>query len=122
MDTDHRRNQLSEMESVRIAYLFADVDLLPSIEKSLILWFKPPLNGAQVASEDGAQGFTERKDYATRFQNKGDQPMGKPVCVALPLEIDKAVRSLSGGARSEWLRRVITEAAQRELIETENHE
>jgi hypothetical protein len=34
--------------------------------------------------------------------------------VKLPIHIDKTVRSLPN--RSAWLRRVITEAAQRELI------
>jgi hypothetical protein len=45
------------------------------------------------------------------------EPMGNPVCVALPLGVDALVRSLSN--RSEWLRRVITEAAQRELLTAE---
>jgi hypothetical protein len=57
-----------------------------------------------------------RGDYATRFQNLGDAPMGKPVSVALPADVDAAVRSLSGGARSDWLRRVICDAARRELM------
>ncbi len=35
----------------------------------------------------------------------------------VPVEIDAAVRSLPN--RSEWLRRVITEAAQRELLSKE---
>jgi CopG-like RHH_1 or ribbon-helix-helix domain, RHH_5 len=36
------------MEAVRIAYLFSDVDLLPSIEAALIKWFQPSLNGAEI--------------------------------------------------------------------------
>lgn len=60
----------------------------------------------------------QRKDYATRFQVKGDEPLGKPVCVALPLEVDEAVRSLPD--RSAWLRRVISEAAERELLNSAN--
>lgn len=55
-----------------------------------------------------------RGDYKTRFQVKGTEPLGKPICVALPLDVDEAVRALSD--RSEWLRRVISEAAQRELL------
>jgi CopG-like RHH_1 or ribbon-helix-helix domain, RHH_5/GIY-YIG catalytic domain len=44
----HRYVQLSKMEAVRIAYLFSDVDLLPSIEAALIKWFQPSLNGAEI--------------------------------------------------------------------------
>jgi hypothetical protein len=36
----------------------------------------------------------------------------KPVSVKLPIEIDKFVRSLPN--RTEWLRQVIVEAAERE--------
>lgn len=37
------------------------------------------------------------------------------LCVRLSTEIDKAIRDL-GSDRTPWLRRVITEAAQRELL------
>ncbi|MGB7415619.1 MAG: hypothetical protein WA902_15540 [Thermosynechococcaceae cyanobacterium] len=36
--------------------------------------------------------------------------------VRVPTEIETAVKSLPKSNRSEWLRRVITEAAQRELM------
>jgi len=44
----HRHYQLSEIDSVRIAYLTADTDLLPSIEAALIQWFNPVLNGSDI--------------------------------------------------------------------------
>jgi hypothetical protein len=48
----------------------------------------------------------------------GDEPLATTGLTAkVPLEIDAAVRALPN--RSEWLRRVITEAAQRELINPE---
>jgi hypothetical protein len=54
-----------------------------------------------------------RRDIETRFKpQQGSYAI--PVAVALPKDIDKVVRSLPN--RSEWLRRVITEAAQRELL------
>jgi hypothetical protein len=40
------------------------------------------------------------------------------LCVRLPTEIDKVIRDL-GSDRTPWLRRVITEAAQRELLAQE---
>jgi hypothetical protein len=43
-----------------------------------------------------------------------DKPTAQPVCVALTYDIDEVVRQIPN--RSEWLRRVITEAAQRELM------
>ena len=40
------------------------------------------------------------------------------LCVRLPVEIDEVIRDL-GDKRSEWLRRVIVEAAHRELMGNE---
>lgn len=55
---------------------------------------------------------------AKKFPPAKDLPagvvLGNPVCVALPLPVDDAVRALPN--RSEWLRRVIVEAAQQELL------
>ena len=55
---------------------------------------------------------------AKQFPPAPDVPpnvkLGEPVAVALPLPIDVEVRRLKN--RSMWLRRVITEAAQRELM------
>lgn len=49
------------------------------------------------------------------FKPKGQRPMAKAaLCVRLPVEIDNAIRSL-GNRRTEWLRQVIIEAAQRDL-------
>ena len=45
----HRHYQLSEIGLVQIAYLTADIDLLPSIEAALIQWFQPRLNGSPSA-------------------------------------------------------------------------
>lgn len=60
---------------------------------------------------------TQSRSAGGQFQAI-DEPMGSPVCVALPLAIDEAVRELEN--RSAWLRRVIVEAAQRELIGNTN--
>lgn len=47
----------------------------------------------------------------------GDQVLAaKPLAVKLPQRIDSVIRSLPN--KAEWLRRVITEAAERELTET----
>lgn len=49
------------------------------------------------------------------FKPLGEQALAsKPVAVKLPKDIDEAVRSLSNP--SEWLRRVIVEAARQELM------
>ncbi|MBW4550754.1 MAG: hypothetical protein KME35_06545 [Aphanocapsa sp. GSE-SYN-MK-11-07L] len=55
-----------------------------------------------------------RRDFETRFKPQPDSLARLPVSVALSKETDALVRSLPN--RSEWLRRVITEAAQRELL------
>ena len=61
-----------------------------------------------------------RKDIETRFKQIGDKPLSPklpPINVRLTPEIDQVVRPLPN--RSEWLRRVITEAAERELMQQE---
>ncbi|AFY62799.1 hypothetical protein [Synechococcus sp. PCC 6312] len=55
---------------------------------------------------------------AKQFPPAPDVPptvkLGEPICVAVPLPIDAEIRRLKN--RSIWLRRVIIEAAQRELM------
>lgn len=58
-----------------------------------------------------------RDPSTQRFQEKPGAYARTPVSVLLPKEIDRVVRALPN--RTEWLRRVITEAAEREgLLET----
>ena len=59
-----------------------------------------------------------RADYLTRFKQANDAPLDKAVTgVRLPMEVGELVRSLPPSKRSEWLRRVISEAAKRELAQ-----
>ena len=44
----HRSSQLFKMESVRVSYLPVDTGSLLEVEKALIQWFKPSLNGSEV--------------------------------------------------------------------------
>lgn len=60
---------------------------------------------------------TQPRSELGTFKAAGET-RGNPVSVALPLTIDEVVRGLEN--RSEWLRRVIVEAAQRELIGSNN--
>jgi hypothetical protein len=55
--------------------------------------------------------------HATRQDDTTEQLSSLTLGARLPVSIDAAVRSLPN--RSAWLRRVITEAAQRELLNTE---
>jgi hypothetical protein len=55
------------------------------------------------------------RGFEGRYAPVGDQALAeRPTQVRLTVEIEAAVRSLPN--RAEWLRRVITEAAQRELL------
>ena len=59
-----------------------------------------------------------RADYLTRFKQVSDAPLDKVVTgVRLSMEVGELVRSLPPSKRSEWLRRVISEAAKRELVQ-----
>lgn len=56
----------------------------------------------------------------TPFPRVGSEPLAeKQVQVRLPVSIDAAVQEL-GNKKTEWLRRVITEAAKRELMTNSN--
>lgn len=52
------------------------------------------------------------------FPKVTDEPLAKaPVCVKLTERIDSLVRLLPPAERSAWIRRVVTEAAEKELAE-----
>jgi uncharacterized membrane protein len=55
-----------------------------------------------------------------RADSDGTALATKQIQVRLPVEIDALVRALPD--RSVWLRRVIVEAARRELMNTQNKE
>ncbi len=50
------------------------------------------------------------------FKPKGATALSGRLFVRVAPEIESAVKSLPRDGRSDWLRRVITEAAQRELM------
>lgn len=55
-----------------------------------------------------------KEDTQFKGEGLGIKHGVKPLCVKLPPDIDEIVRALPN--RSDWMRRVIVEAAQRELI------
>lgn len=53
-----------------------------------------------------------------KFKPIGDKALArKPLFVKVPQEILDAVESLPSGERSTWLRKVVSEAVKRELID-----
>ncbi|MBD3884454.1 hypothetical protein IFO70_22180 [Phormidium tenue FACHB-886] len=60
-----------------------------------------------------------RPDHLTRFRPTGAVPLSdRPVSVKLPVSVDAFVRAMP--EPSEWLRRVICEAVERELKSSNN--
>ncbi|MBD2309518.1 hypothetical protein H6G17_29170 [Chroococcidiopsis sp. FACHB-1243] len=59
-----------------------------------------------------------RADYQTRFRSTDNaSDLAKQATgVKLPKEIDAVIRALPVAERSAWLRRVISEAAEKELL------
>lgn len=58
-----------------------------------------------------------RKDYETRFKKTTDVELDSKVTgVRLPVTIGEAIRSIPDKERSAWLRKVITEAVEKELL------
>lgn len=52
------------------------------------------------------------------FTQIGDQPLSRKVRgVRLPIDIDAAIEAMPSEQRSEWLRRIICEAAKRDLMQ-----
>lgn len=50
------------------------------------------------------------------YASVGEQKLAeKAISVKLPVDVDTVVRTLSNADRANWLRRIITEAAQKEL-------
>ncbi len=57
------------------------------------------------------------KDEQGRFISQNPEPLAeKALSVRLPVSIDAIIRKLPSEERAAWLRRVLSEAAQRELI------
>lgn len=53
---------------------------------------------------------------AKQFRVLGDEPLAKVRGIRLPQSVDAAIEALPANERSAWLRRVISEAAERELM------
>lgn len=57
------------------------------------------------------------KDEQGRFISQNPEPLAdKALSVRLPVSIDAVIRKLPSEQRAAWLRRVLCEAAQRELM------
>ena len=57
------------------------------------------------------------KDDLGRFMSPNPEPLAdKALSVRLPVSIDAVIRALPSDQRSDWLRRVLGEAAKRELL------
>lgn len=62
----HKENELIKIGNIRLAWLeVSDKSLLPTIEKALINWFNPPLNGIkQLTSQKNSKKFLLPYYYA----------------------------------------------------------
>ncbi len=57
------------------------------------------------------------QNHETRFVPFHQEKLSRCVIGAkVPIDVEQAVRALPSDKRSEWIRRVITEAARRELM------
>jgi hypothetical protein len=60
------------------------------------------------------------KDEQGRFVSQNPEPLAeKAISVRLPVSIDAVIRALPSDERSQWLRRVLCEAAEQELVPKE---
>ncbi len=57
------------------------------------------------------------KDDLGRFMSPNPEPLAdKALSVRLPVSIDALIRALPSDQRADWLRRILGEAAKRELL------
>lgn len=112
----HRQAELENVDEVRIAWMeVSEPELLPAIEKALIQFFKPCLNHCNIKVRK-PKGKPGRKGGNPETYFKTDCPeelAKKMVGVKLPLQVDAYVRSLPN--KAAWLRRVITDAYERDI-------
>lgn len=86
----HRFSQLTSIGNIRIAYLCMDADILPSVEKALIEWFQPFLNGC--SSEDVEVGIAFKiKDSFRTKANIAAQILRKSVTQICIEALEKAI-------------------------------
>lgn len=59
----------------------------------------------------------KRTQQDTQFKPEGNEPLSRRVIgVKVPVEVENAIQQLPVTERGKWLRRVITEAAKVELM------
>lgn len=110
----HRQAELESIKEVRIAWMeVSDPSLLPAIEKALIQYFKPLLNEQLVKIRPKGKGRGNPNPKQKMKPVYGDEALSsKTVALRLPREIDDFVRSLPN--RTEWLRKAIADAYEKE--------
>lgn len=58
-----------------------------------------------------------RRDHLTRFKPTTDKPLSRRTTgVRLPVDVEEALQVLPASERTAWLRKVIAEAVERELM------
>ena len=61
---------------------------------------------------------TEQRDLGYLFKPVSPEPLSRHVIGAkVPVDVEKAIRALPSEERGKWIRRVLTEAARRELTD-----
>lgn len=107
----HREAELEIKGEVRIAWIeVSDPLLLPPIEDALIKYFKPLLNKRGVKIHKALKG--KRKGNPQKFLKHKVPLANRVTVVRLPVDLDEFVHSLPN--RTEWLRKAIADAYERE--------
>lgn len=109
----HRYPELRVVSDIRIAWVeVSDASLLPGIETALIKYFSPPLNRKIIPPRKKGSPGNPNPVITVKFTRVHERCLAKRVTgVRLYQEVESALYALPSTARSEWLRKVITEAA-----------
>jgi len=107
----HRYKDLDDLNDVRIAYLFADADLLPAIERALIAWFKPALNQTHIKIRQPASSKPDRGHHPnsaqTRFTGKGIGTKNKLSPISVRFSADAHAVLIGMEDRQDYIRAAV---------------
>jgi len=115
----HKFSELSAIDGIRIAFLFADEDLLPAIEGALIKWFDPPLNGRRsippIPPKTSAEYSTSKcPEFLAQQKPRYATVLANAMSVRFPESVAFLLHGLPD--KAEFIRQAVIEKFERDSV------